>query len=80
MFKVVIVDGEEQLQDLEKFSIWGSIQSILHDRHNETIINIDLFSKKTCFKIDPVKNSQYTVKSIRSKWTVKGFNWFHYWS
>ncbi|TWW57005.1 nuclear envelope integral membrane protein 1 [Takifugu flavidus] len=65
VFKVVIVDGEEQLQDLEKFSIWGWFQSVLHDRHNETIINIDLFSKKTCFKIDPVKNSQFTVKSIR---------------
>lgn len=67
MFKVVIVEGEEQLQDLEKFSFWGWLQSLLHERHNETTINIGLFSKKTCFKIEPVKDSQYTVKCIRSK-------------
>lgn len=74
MFKVEIAKGEEQLQDLEKFSFWGWFQSMLHERHNETIINIDLFSKKTCFKIEPVKNSQYTVTSIRSKLNIKGFN------
>lgn len=67
MFKVVIVAGEEQLQDLERFSIWGWFQSLLHERYNETTINISLFSKKTCFKIEPVKDSQYTVKCIRSK-------------
>lgn len=74
MFKVEIAKGEEQLQDLEKFSFWGWVQSMLHERRNETIINIDLFSKKTCFKIEPVKNSQYTVTSIRSKLNIKSLN------
>lgn len=67
VFKVVVVDGEEQLQELEGFSLWGWVQSMLHERHNETIINIDLFSKKTCFKIEPARNSQYTVLSVRSR-------------
>lgn len=67
MFKVEIVGGEEQLQELEKFSVWGWLQSLLRERHNETTINISLFSKKTCFKVEPVKDSQYTVKSIRSE-------------
>lgn len=67
VFKVEIVEGEELLQDLEKFSLWAWFRSLIHERHNETTINISLFSKKTCFKIEPVKDSHYTVKSIRSK-------------
>lgn len=67
MFKVEIVAGEEQLQELEKFSFWGWFQSFLRERQNETTINISLFSKKTCFQIEPFKGSHYTVKCIRSK-------------
>ncbi|CAG03977.1 unnamed protein product, partial [Tetraodon nigroviridis] len=66
VFKVEIVSGEEQLQDLEKFSVWAWLQSLLRERHNETTINISLFSKKTCFRIEPVEDSQYTVKCIRT--------------
>uniref|UniRef100_H3D4R5 Nuclear envelope integral membrane protein 1 n=1 Tax=Tetraodon nigroviridis TaxID=99883 RepID=H3D4R5_TETNG len=66
VFKVEIVSGEEQLQDLEKFSVWAWLQSLLRERHNETTINISLFSKKTCFRIEPVEDSQYTVKCIRN--------------
>ncbi|XP_042266333.1 nuclear envelope integral membrane protein 1 [Thunnus maccoyii] len=64
-FKVETVDGEEELQELERFSVWGWFQSLLREGHNETTINISLFSKKTCFKIDPADNTKYTVKSIR---------------
>lgn len=67
MFKVEIVAGEEQLQELEKFSFWGWFQGLLRERQNETTINISLFSKKTCFKIEPVEGSRYTVKCVRSK-------------
>lgn len=66
MFKVEIVPGEEQLQDLEKFSVGAWLQSLLRERHNETAIDSSLFSKKTCFRIEPVEDSQYTVKCIRS--------------
>lgn len=68
VFKVEIVEGEEELQELERFSIWSWLQSLLRERHNETTINISLFSKKTCFKIDPAAKTQYTVKPVRSKW------------
>lgn len=64
---VVLAAGEEQLQDLEKFSLWGWFQSLLRERHNETTINISVFSKNTCFKIEPAKGSQYIVKSVRRK-------------
>lgn len=68
MFKVDTVEGEEELQELDRFSFWGWFQSLLREKHNETVINISLFSKKTCFKVDPTGNAQYTVKPIRSKW------------
>ena len=67
MFKVETVEGEEELHELERFSFWGWFQSLLRERHNETSINISLFSKKTCFKVDPSEKTQYTVKPIRSK-------------
>ncbi|XP_058499940.1 nuclear envelope integral membrane protein 1 [Solea solea] len=65
VFKVIIVEGEEELQELERFSVWGWFRSLLHERHNESTININLFSKRTCFRIDPSANSQYNIKSIR---------------
>lgn len=71
MFKVDTVEGEEELQDLDRFSVWGWFQSLLRERHNETTININLFSKKTCFKIDPADKTKYTVKPYRSKWKNK---------
>ncbi|KAM4563672.1 nuclear envelope integral membrane protein 1 [Odontesthes bonariensis] len=65
VFKVETVEGEEELQELERFSFWGWFQSLLSERHNETSINISLFSKTTCFKVDPSDKTQYTVKPIR---------------
>ncbi|KAK9515195.1 hypothetical protein VZT92_025861 [Zoarces viviparus] len=65
VFKVEIVSGEEELQELDRFSVWGWFQSLLRERHNETTININLFSKETCFKVDPVDRTKYTVKPLR---------------
>lgn len=67
MFKVETVAGEEQLQDLDRFSIWGWFQSLLRERHNETSINVNLFTKEMCFKVDPADQTKYTVKPLRSK-------------
>ncbi|XP_049609737.1 nuclear envelope integral membrane protein 1 [Syngnathus scovelli] len=65
VFKVETVKGEEELQQLERFSVWSWLQSLLREGHNETTININLFSKKTCFKIELGDNTIYTVKSLR---------------
>ncbi|XP_040008566.1 nuclear envelope integral membrane protein 1 [Xiphias gladius] len=65
VFKVETVEGEEELQELERFSVWSWFQSLLRERHNETTINISLFSKRTCFKIDPSDKTQFTVKALR---------------
>ncbi|KAI3356941.1 hypothetical protein L3Q82_003582 [Scortum barcoo] len=63
--QVETVEGEEELQELDRFSVWGWFQSLLRERHNETTININLFTKKTCFKVDPADKTQYTVKPLR---------------
>ncbi|XP_063735718.1 nuclear envelope integral membrane protein 1 isoform X2 [Eleginops maclovinus] len=65
VFKVQMAEGEEELQELERFSVWSWMQSLLRERQNETTINIGLFSKKTCFKIDPADKTKFTVKAIR---------------
>ncbi|XP_029283421.1 nuclear envelope integral membrane protein 1-like [Cottoperca gobio] len=65
VFKVETAEGEEELQELERFSVWGWCQSLLRERHNETTININLFSQKTCFKIDPADATKFSVKPAR---------------
>lgn len=65
VFKVVTVEGEEKLQDLDRFSFWSWFQGFLREKHNETTINVDLYSKKTCFKVDPAEQTPYTVKAMR---------------
>ncbi|XP_030589865.1 nuclear envelope integral membrane protein 1 [Archocentrus centrarchus] len=65
VFKMETVEGEEELQELDRFSFWGWFQSLLREKHNETVINISLFSKKSCFKVDPTGDTKYTVKPIR---------------
>lgn len=67
VFKVETVEGEEELQELERFSVWSWFRFFLREQQNETVININLFCKKTCFKVDPTAGAQYTVKPIRSK-------------
>uniref|UniRef100_A0A3Q0RWB3 Nuclear envelope integral membrane protein 1 n=1 Tax=Amphilophus citrinellus TaxID=61819 RepID=A0A3Q0RWB3_AMPCI len=66
VFKMETVEGEEELQELDRFSFWGWFQSLLREKHNETVINISLFSKKSCFKVDPTGDTKYTVKPIRN--------------
>ncbi|KAK5924413.1 hypothetical protein CgunFtcFv8_001283 [Champsocephalus gunnari] len=65
VFKVQMAEGEEELQELERFSVWSWMQSLLRERQNETTINIGLFSKKTCFKIDPADKTSFTVEALR---------------
>ncbi|XP_034028948.1 nuclear envelope integral membrane protein 1 [Thalassophryne amazonica] len=66
LFKVETVRDEQKLQELEQFSVLGFLLSFIHERYNETTINISLYSKKTCFKIDPAdETTEYTVKALR---------------
>ncbi|XP_068604790.1 nuclear envelope integral membrane protein 1 isoform X1 [Brachionichthys hirsutus] len=66
IFKVAMAEGEEELQKLDRFSLWTWFRSFLRERHNETTIDIGLFSYKTCFKIDPADETKYIVKPERT--------------
>lgn len=65
LFKVHTIDDEEQLQELERFSFWGLIQNWLREQRNETSVNINLFSKKTCLKVIPSDQTQYSIRPMR---------------
>ncbi|XP_077472491.1 nuclear envelope integral membrane protein 1 [Stigmatopora argus] len=64
VFRVETVQGEDELRELERFSAWNWLQNWLRRGHNETTINVHLFSNRTCFKIVP-SGDHYTVKSVR---------------
>ncbi|KAI4897332.1 hypothetical protein NFI96_015479 [Prochilodus magdalenae] len=64
--KVTVVNDEEELQELEHFSIWSLVQYFIRERTNETTVSISLFSPKTCFRVDPSDSGTfYTVKPSR---------------
>ncbi|CAN9515465.1 unnamed protein product [Ophioblennius macclurei] len=65
VFKVVTVEGEEELNQLDRFSVLGWFQGLLREKHNETSINVHLYKKKICFKVDPASKNPYTVKPVR---------------
>lgn len=77
--KVTVVNDEQELQELENFSMWTLVQYFMREQTNETFVNINLFSPKTCFRVDP-SNSQtlYTVKPSRSECALmaNGPAWF----
>ncbi|NXX60391.1 NEMP1 protein, partial [Scopus umbretta] len=49
MIRVIQVDSEEEL---EKFNMWNIISSFLKEKLNDTSIDVDLYSKKTCLKVE----------------------------
>lgn len=65
---MTVVKDEEELDELEHFSLWSMMQHWIHERTNETSVSISLFNAKTCFRVDPSHlNMQYTVKCSRSE-------------
>lgn len=63
--KVTVVKDEEELGELEHFTLWSMVQHWIHEQSNETSVSISLFNEKTCFRVDP--SASYTVKSSRSE-------------
>lgn len=65
---MTVVNDEQELQELENFSIWTLVQYFIREKTNETYVNINLFAPKTCFRVDPSSSQTlYTVKPMRSK-------------
>ncbi|XP_053338918.1 nuclear envelope integral membrane protein 1 [Clarias gariepinus] len=64
--KVTVVKDEEELEELEQFSFWSMMQHWLHEQTNETSLSVNLFTQKTCFRVDPSDTSVvYRVKPSR---------------
>lgn len=60
---MTVVNDEQDLQELEHFSIWKLVQYFVREQTNETTVSISLFSNKTCFRVDPSDSSTfYTVQ------------------
>lgn len=65
---MTVVKDEDELEELEHFSFWSMMQHWIHEQTNETSVSINLFSEKTCFRVDPSDPLvSYTVKSSRSE-------------
>ncbi|KAJ8369904.1 hypothetical protein SKAU_G00099320 [Synaphobranchus kaupii] len=61
--KVTVVQDEEELQELEHFSLWTLVRYFMREHSNETLISVDLFSTKTCFRVDPADTSaKYSIR------------------
>lgn len=64
--KVTVVNDEQDLQELEHFSIWKLVQYFVREQTNETTVSVSLFNGKTCFRVDPSDSwTLYTVQPSR---------------
>ncbi|NXI96591.1 NEMP1 protein, partial [Psophia crepitans] len=63
MIRVTQVDSEEQLEEL---NVWNVVFSFLKEKLNDTSIDVDLYSKKTCLKVELLDTStEYCVILFR---------------
>uniref|UniRef100_A0A674HRA6 Nuclear envelope integral membrane protein 1 n=1 Tax=Taeniopygia guttata TaxID=59729 RepID=A0A674HRA6_TAEGU len=63
MIRVTQVDSEEEL---EKFSLWNVLFSFLRGKLNDTSIDVDLYSNKTCLKVELLEpGTTYSVVLFR---------------
>uniref|UniRef100_A0A8D0HE38 Nuclear envelope integral membrane protein 1 n=1 Tax=Sphenodon punctatus TaxID=8508 RepID=A0A8D0HE38_SPHPU len=62
MIRVTQVESEEKLKELEEFNIWSYIGSFFKEKLNDTYINVDLYSSKTCLMVElPESNTNYSI-------------------
>ncbi|NWH56789.1 NEMP1 protein, partial [Geococcyx californianus] len=63
MIRVTQVDSEEEL---EKFNMWSMVFSFLKEKLNDTSIDVDLYSNKTCLKVELMEpGTKYSVILFR---------------
>nr|XP_008113302.1 PREDICTED: nuclear envelope integral membrane protein 1 isoform X1 [Anolis carolinensis] len=67
MIRVIQVENEEKLKELEGFNMWNYIGSFFKEKLNDTYIAVGLYSSKTCLKVEPVElPSNYNVIVART--------------
>ncbi|KAM9321187.1 nuclear envelope integral membrane protein 1 [Gastrophryne carolinensis] len=60
--QVTQVDSEDELEEMESFSILNFIYSFIREKLNDTDINVDLYSNKTCIKVNVIEtDTRYSV-------------------
>ncbi|NXL84842.1 NEMP1 protein, partial [Alectura lathami] len=52
VIRVTQVGSEEELRELEKFRVWNFLSSFLKEKLNNTSIDVDLYTNKTCLKVE----------------------------
>ncbi|NXR12605.1 NEMP1 protein, partial [Semnornis frantzii] len=63
MIRVTQVDSEEELED---FGLWNILFSFLREKLNDTSIDVDLYSNKTCLKVELLdSDTEYCVVLFR---------------
>lgn len=63
MIRVTQVGSEEEL---EQFSVWSVVFSFLKEKLNDTSIDVDLYSNKTCLKVELLETgTEYCVVLFR---------------
>ncbi|NXX99538.1 NEMP1 protein, partial [Centropus bengalensis] len=63
MIRVTQVDSEEEL---EKFTVWSVVYSFLKEKLNDTSFDVDLYSNKTCLKVELLEpHTEYSVVLFR---------------
>ncbi|XP_066470924.1 nuclear envelope integral membrane protein 1 isoform X2 [Tiliqua scincoides] len=67
MVRVIQVENEEKLKELEGFNIWNYLSSLFREKLNDTYIGISLYSSKTCLKVDLLEpDSNYSIIVTRT--------------
>ncbi|KAM4796035.1 nuclear envelope integral membrane protein 1 [Rhinophrynus dorsalis] len=51
MIRVTQVESEEKLKEMESFNIFGFFSTFIKEKLNDTYINVDLHTNKTCIKV-----------------------------
>uniref|UniRef100_A0A8C8RM44 Nuclear envelope integral membrane protein 1 n=1 Tax=Pelusios castaneus TaxID=367368 RepID=A0A8C8RM44_9SAUR len=68
MIRVTQVENEEKLKELEEFNVWSFVFSFLKEKLNDTYIAVDLYSNKTCLKVE--------LLELGTKYSVVLYHWF----
>ncbi|XP_039221647.1 nuclear envelope integral membrane protein 1 isoform X3 [Crotalus tigris] len=67
VIRVIQVESEEKLKELDGFSLWMYIGLLFKEKLNDTYINVDIFSKETCLKVEILDpDSKYTISVTRT--------------
>ncbi|XP_021234848.1 nuclear envelope integral membrane protein 1 isoform X3 [Numida meleagris] len=67
VIRVTQVGSEEELRELEESKVWNFLSSFLKEKLNSTNIDVDLYSNKTCLKVELLESgTKYCI--VLSRW------------